>query len=86
MEERKHIPKILRGQIWELTSGKCHICGKRLKKTKWHVGHIIAHAHGGQEIAENLLPTCTNCNLILKEAKGSKAIKKILRIGVWGAN
>jgi len=87
---RGHISKSLREKLWNLMPGKCRICGKRLKKSakageygRWHAGHIIAHARGGSIDIKNLLPTCRDCNLILKDS-GSKRIKKILRLGVWG--
>ncbi|MBS3085400.1 HNH endonuclease [Candidatus Pacearchaeota archaeon] len=90
MNKRKSVPKSLREKVWSLVSGRCHICGKRLKKNAkkgeyggWHVGHIKAHARGGSQAIGNLLPTCRDCNLILKHS-GSKRIKKILRLGVWG--
>jgi len=90
MTKRKHVSKLLRDEVWNLVPGKCHICGKRLKKNaklgeygRWHVGHIVAHARHGPQVIGNLLPTCKDCNLILKHS-GSKRIKKILRLGVWG--
>lgn len=92
ISKRKHISKSLREEVWNLVPGKCHICGKRLKKNakrgeygRWHVGHIVAHKRGGSQTIGNLLPTCRDCNLILKHS-GSKRIKKILRLGVWGEN
>ena len=88
--KRKSVSKSLREQVWKQVSGRCHICGKRLRKNakhgeygRWHVGHIKAHAKGGSQTIGNLLPTCKDCNLILKHS-GSKRIKKILRLGVWG--
>ena len=90
INKRKSISKSLREEVWNLVPGKCHICGKRLKKNakygeygRWHVGHIKAHAKGGLQTLGNLLPTCKDCNLILKHS-GSKRIKKILHLGVWG--
>ena len=90
IKKRSSISKSLREKVWKLVSGKCHICGKRLKKNanqgeygRWHVGHVVAHRRGGSGILGNLLPTCRDCNLILKDS-GSKRIKKILRLGVWG--
>jgi len=88
--KRKSISKYVREGVWNKSQGRCHICGKRLRKNakmgdygRWHVGHIKAHARGGSQKIGNLLPTCRDCNLILKHS-GSKRIKKILRLGVWG--
>ncbi len=90
--KRAGISKSLREKVWNLVSGRCHICGKRIKKYakhreygRWHIGHIKAHNRGGSETMGNLLPICRDCNLILKDS-GSKRIKKILRLGVWGEN
>ena len=84
MAKRGSISKSLREKVWSKMPGRCHICGKRIKKHgRWHVGHIVAHKRGGSETLGNLLPVCRDCNLILKHS-GSKRIKKILRLGVWG--
>ena len=90
VNRRGHISKSLREKIWKYTKGRCHICGKKLRRNakhgeygRGHIGHIVAHARGGSENIGNLLPTCKDCNLILKHS-GSKRIKKILRLGVWG--
>lgn len=91
-EKRKPISKELREQVWKLVSGRCHICGKKIRKNakhgeygRWHVGHVLAHKMGGSAKFGNLLPTCRECNLTLKHS-GSHRIKRILRIGVWGEN
>ena len=88
--KRKSVSKSLREEVWSLIPGRCHICGKRIRKNakhgeygRWHVGHVKDNARGGPQTIGNLLPTCRDCNLILKHS-GSKRIKKILRLGVWG--
>ena len=90
MTKRISISKSLRQESWNRVPGRCRICGKRIRKDakageygRWHAGHIIAHNNGGPTNIANLLPTCRDCNLILKDS-GSKRIKKILRLGVWG--
>lgn len=92
MVKRIKISKSLREEVWYRVPGRCRICGKRLKKTakageygRWHAGHIVAHKNRGLTNVANLLPTCRDCNLVLK-ASASKRIKKILRLGVWGEN
>src|SRR3989338_2540244 len=90
IKKRQSVSRSLRAEVWGLVSGRCHICGKRLNKYakqgeygRWHVGHVVAHKRGGPQVIGNLLPTCKDCNLTLKHS-GSKRIKKILRLGVWG--
>lgn len=92
MAKRTKISNSLREEVWYRVPGRCRICSKRLRKNakageygRWHAGHIVAHANKGPTNIANLLPTCRDCNLVLK-ASGSKRIKKILRLGVWGEN
>jgi hypothetical protein len=47
--------------------GKCEICKKKIKEGKFHAGHIVARARGGQTEIENLLPMCQKCNLGMSE-------------------
>lgn len=88
--KRPSISKSLREESWYRVPGRCRICGKRIRKDaksgeygRWHAGHIVAHNKGGSTKIANLLPTCRDCNLILKDS-GAKRMKKILRLGVWG--
>lgn len=66
---RKNIPKKIRGEAWknqfgDLTSGRCYCCKSRLDAfSDWHAGHIISHANGGPDTAENLKVVCSSCNL-----------------------
>ena len=92
MAERVKISKSLREESWYRVPGRCRICGKRIRKDakageygRWHAGHIVAYNNSGSTEIANLLPTCRDCNLILKDSS-SKRIKKILRLGVWGDN
>jgi hypothetical protein len=66
---RKAIPKKIRGEVWlnqfgNAMTGACYCC-----KTPfgifdtWHAGHIVPHASGGTDTAENLRPVCGSCNL-----------------------
>jgi 5-methylcytosine-specific restriction endonuclease McrA len=66
---RKAIPKKIRGEAWanafgDSMKGQCYCCKKELHAfDTWHAGHIVSHANGGKDIASNLRPTCTSCNL-----------------------
>jgi len=68
-EPRKAIPKKIRGEAWKIqfggsTSGMCFCCKKELDVfDDWHAGHIMSHANGGTDTADNLRPVCGSCNL-----------------------
>ncbi len=63
--------------IYERTSGYCHICGKKLAFTNhgrggsrgaWEVEHSRPRAKGGTDRLSNLYPACITCN----RAKGAR--------------
>ena len=66
--ERKQIPKLIRGKVWEIyhgnsMKGSCYCCKRELDAfDSWHAGHIIPHAHGGSDTPSNLRPLCASCN------------------------
>jgi hypothetical protein len=44
-------------------NGQCYCCKTPLNLTgPWEAGHIISHADGGPDTADNLRPTCVSCN------------------------
>ncbi|MBI3894361.1 MAG: HNH endonuclease [Acidobacteria bacterium] len=58
--------------MYERTSGKCHLCHRKLayvnygvngKRGAWHVDHSRALANGGTHRKNNLYPACISCNL-----------------------
>ena len=58
--------------IYDRTSGYCHICGKKLsftnygcpgQKGAWHVEHSVPRAKGGTDHGNNLFAACIDCNL-----------------------
>lgn len=68
-EARKSIPKKLRVQVWirDFGSleemGECYCCKEEISFDKdYEAGHIIAHAQGGSDTADNLRPVCQCCN------------------------
>ncbi|SRR5713226_9558272 len=59
-------------QIYDRTSGYCHLCGRKLsftnygrsgEKGAWHVEHSVPRAKGGTDHGNNLYPACISCNL-----------------------
>lgn len=68
-EARKSIPKRVRIQVWNRdfgtieSLGTCYCCKDVIQfDGGWEAGHIIAHACGGSDTAENLRPVCLCCN------------------------
>ena len=58
--------------IYDRTSGRCHICGKKLsfknygrygEKAAWQVEHSRPRARGGTDHGNNLYAACIGCNL-----------------------
>lgn len=64
--------------IYDRTSGRCHICHKKLafknyeavgSRAAWEVEHSIPQAKGGTDHLNNLYPACISCN----RSKGSSS-------------
>lgn len=52
--------------LFDLQSGKCVYCNKKLHKTKrnsYHVDHIVPLAKGGSNAVDNLQILCARCNM-----------------------
>jgi len=68
-EQRKAIPKKIRGEAWKIqfgdsTKGSCFCCKKELDAfDDWHAGHIVSHSNNGKDTSDNLRPVCGSCNL-----------------------
>lgn len=69
-------------QIYDRTSGRCHLChkklsfinyGKRGTRAPWHIEHSIPKAKGGTDHLRNLYAACISCNL----EKGTKSTRTI---------
>lgn len=59
-------------RIYDKTSGKCHICHRKLSwnnygvhgaRGAWHVDHAKARARGGSDHGNNLYAACIHCNI-----------------------
>lgn len=64
---RRAIPKRIRYQVWreafdDKMSGHCYCCNDSIKFESWECGHIKAHANGGTDTVNNLVPICSACN------------------------
>ena len=70
MAKRKGLGKRRRFEIFERDGFSCRYCGKTPPGVILHVDHIIAVIEGGSNEPENLITSCSECNL----GKGRKAL------------
>lgn len=65
---RRKIPHAIRQQVWKkvnlstVEDGRCFVCDTELCFTDMECGHIFAHALGGDDTLNNLMPVCKTCN------------------------
>lgn len=63
---RRKIPATVRQQVWAKCNaadhGRCYVCDNDLYYKDMECGHVLAHALGGQDTVENLMPVCKMCN------------------------
>jgi HNH endonuclease len=66
--KRKRVPAIVRQHVWKKTNdnvgdtGKCYVCENDLLFANMECGHIHAHALGGSDTVDNMMPVCKTCN------------------------
>jgi hypothetical protein len=72
------------GRIFERTSGRCHLCAKRLARRNygtgglrgsWEVDHSVATVNGGANHGNNLFAACVSCNR-RKQANTSRSARR----------
>lgn len=51
-----------RETVFNILGGKCFYCGCELDFNNFHMDHFKAKSIGGK-IADNLVPSCADCNL-----------------------
>lgn len=64
---RAALPKAVRNAVWrrafpDATQGTCFVCDCAIDAFSFHAGHIVAAAHGGKAVVDNLTPLCACCN------------------------
>ena len=59
---------VVRDVVFDRDGGKCHLCGKQLRREDWHLDHIIPLSRGGEHSYKNVAVSCPGCNL-LKRAR-----------------
>ena len=62
MQERKYIPKYIKGHIYEECGRVCAHCGKPIEFTEATLDHIIPLSKGGINTRDNYAILCEPCN------------------------
>ena len=70
------VEDVSRVLVYERDGGCCHICGKHVTSTKFHLDHLIPIVKGGEHSYRNVAITCPTCNL----RKGPGRIASQLRL------
>jgi hypothetical protein len=74
-------------RIYDCTSGKCHLCHKRLAfrnygafgaKGAWDVDHLVPRSLGGTDHPNNLRAACIPCNRYVKNNRRSNSAVRML--------
>lgn len=66
--KRKRVPAIVRLEVWKKLNnnisdiGQCFVCEQDLLFQDMECGHIHAHALGGTDTVDNMMPVCKTCN------------------------
>ena len=63
MTKRKAISKKLRFEIFKRDEFSCQYCGSHPPSVILHVDHIIPVKEGGDNNIDNLITSCSSCNL-----------------------
>lgn len=69
----------LRYEVYRKTNGRCSYCGKKLEFSELTLDHVVAKSKGGEDVYENLLPSCKHCNTLKKDYSLSRYRRFITR-------
>ena len=54
----------MRRRVWNKTDGHCAYCGNKLDfVSTWHVDHMQPRSRGSADNIENLIASCSDCNI-----------------------
>lgn len=79
--------------VFNKTSGHCHFCGDSLEfrkygvenidelKGSWEADHIVQKGKGGNDKADNCLPSCVRCNRLRWHRKGDD-LRELIFLGL----
>lgn len=78
--------------IFDRTHGHCHFCGDLLAfelRGKWHgsgrgaweADHVFQLGRGGEDVVENYLPACSECNRA-RWFHGGSRVRRLIALGI----
>lgn len=82
MQKRKRLTGNQRADLLEEHKRICHRCGNAIDpiRERWHVGHVIDLACGGDDSIDNMAPEHEGCNLGYASKTGNAMAAKIKRV------
>lgn len=81
LQTRKPLSSLQRKEIFDRTTGHCHICGDKISGA-WDADHVLPHSRGGNHEITNYLPAHKSCNSARKGFEPQE-ILIIMKLGVW---
>lgn len=80
--KRKKLTSNQRADLLEEHKRICHRCGQPIDpvRERWHVGHVIDLACGGEDSLQNMAPEHSSCNLGYAARVGNTMAAKVKRV------
>jgi hypothetical protein len=72
-KKRASLSKKTRFEVFKRDGFTCQYCGAAPPGALLHVDHVIPVADGGEDVQDNLITACSNCNL----GKGARALSSV---------
>ncbi len=88
---RRKLTPHRRLQVWEMTNGRCVLCGRKIDgvRERWIVEHLRALELGGDDSLDNMGPAHAACAFIKTQNDHRRAAKakrqKIQHIGAYAS-
>ena len=64
-------------QLWDEKRGPCRICGSGVASLM-ELHHLVARSHFGDDVADNLVPLCTECHCAITLRRSAAGAKRLL--------
>lgn len=56
------VERFTRAEIYERDNGRCHICGRKVPRSAYHIDHLVPVSRGGEHSRRNVAVACPSCN------------------------
>jgi len=75
-KRRKSTPrKLIRQEVWRRDKGICQVCGRRVNRNDWALGHNRPRSRGGKMTMKNTYVVCPPCN----RSQHTQTLKEVRR-------